>query len=159
MDRLRAPLSARRWIWVTVASACILCPKGVPLVSLFCPLLRLSLLALGLLLLLCILSGCDYSDEEKAEGKHCHTWTYDFKDTIKEQLNDPDSFKACRDTLRIGPAYDVGSGGGKYAGWLLHNVEMEFGARNAMGGMVRATAYGLMSNEDCRASVTGITRH
>ena len=135
-----------------------LCYSDLPLSATPSP-LQFALLTLGILLALCILPGCGYSEEEKVDGRHCHTRTYDFKEAIKEQLNDPDSFKAYRDTLRIGPVYEVGPGGGKYAGRLVHNVEMEFGARNAMGGMVRATAYGLMSNEDCRAGVTGITRH
>ena len=34
----------------------------------------------------------------------------------------------------------LGPGAGEHAGKLVHNVEMEFGARNALGGMVRATA-------------------
>ena len=121
--------------------------------------LRFIVLALGFLLSLGILLavGCSYSEEEKAEGKHCRTRIHDFKEAIKEQLNDPDSFKDYSDTLRIGPAYPLGPGAGEHAGKLVHNVEMEFGARNAMGGMVRSTAYGFLSNENCQAGITGIT--
>ena len=36
---------------------------------------------------------------------------------------------------------------------------MEFGARNAMDGMVRSTAYGFLSNENCQAGITGIIPH
>lgn len=119
------------------------------------------LLALGYLLSPGILLavGCGYSEEEKAEGKHCRTRIHDFKEAIKEQLDDPDSFKDYRDTLRIGPAYPLGPEAGEHAGKLVHNGEMEFGARNALGGMVRATAYRFLSNENCQARITGITPH
>ena len=90
-------------------------------------------------------------------GEHCHTQTYDLHQTIKEQINDPDSFKPYRDTLYVGPVFAAGPGWGEHAGTKIHNVELEFGARNTMGGMVRATAHGVLLHENCNAVLFRIT--
>ena len=48
-------------------------------------------------------------------------------------LDDSDSFKVYQDTLQIGSAYPMGPGAGDYAGVLVHNIEIEIGARNDTG--------------------------
>ncbi len=115
------------------------------------------LCSVGLLLLLPSLAACGYSEEQKASGEHCHTQLYSLKQAIKEELNDPDSFKPYRDTLWVSPVRVAGPEWGESAGTKIHIVEMEFGARNAMGGMVKAKAHGILVHDNCNAVVTRIT--
>ncbi len=86
--------------------------------------------------------------EDKRKGFHClSAWDghHDgLEALVKGHLNDPDSMKTYE--TRISPVNADGR----------HLIVMEFGAKNAFGGMIRNTASGWVDNETCRASLLGI---
>lgn len=113
----------------------------------------------SLVLLAVSIVACGPSEEEKAAmeatkvaekraGFHClSAWdgNHDqFEVIVKANLNDPDSMKTYE--TRITPANDQGQ----------HTILMDFGARNAFGGMVRSQAVGWVDNETCEATLLGI---
>ena len=83
--------------------------------------------------------------EDRRKGFHCLSpWDgnhLDFKELVKDQLNDPDSMKV--DRTRITPAGESGQ----------HVISMDFRARNVFGGMVRSEARGLVDNNTCTATL------
>ena len=95
--------------------------------------------------------GCGLSEEEQAEleedrrkGFHClSNWDgnhEEFEDQVRALLNDPDSMDTYE--TRITPL-DTSDN--------THTIFMEFGAKNAFGGMVRSTATGFVNHSNCEA--------
>ena len=85
--------------------------------------------------------------EEKRKGFHCLSWwdgNHDaFERLVKKRLNDPDSMQTFE--TRVTPVKD-----GK------HEIIMEFGARNAFGGMVRSFAFGTYDHQTCEPTLINI---
>ncbi len=93
-------------------------------------------------------SGTDTtSAEEKRKGFHCLSdWDGNHDELerlVRQRLNDPGSMETYE--TRIGTVQQG-----------RHRIVMEFGAKNAFGGMVRSTATGWVDNESCEATLTGI---
>ena len=86
--------------------------------------------------------------EERRKGFHClSTWDghHDgLEELVKNQLNDPSSMEPHE--TRIAPVNELGQ----------HTIFMDFGARNAFGGVVRNTATGWVDNETCEATLLAI---
>ena len=86
--------------------------------------------------------------EERRKGFHClSSWdgNHDgFERLVRARLNDPGSMKTYE--TRITPVV-----GGE------HRIIMEFGAKNAFGGMVRHTATGRVDHETCKAVLGNIS--
>ena len=87
--------------------------------------------------------------EERRKGFHCLSpltgHHRDFERLVKDSLNDPDSMKSHE--TRIGPVNEATG---------VHVIVMEFGARNAFGGMLRRTATGLVSSDTCEPTLLGV---
>ncbi|MCY3544236.1 MAG: hypothetical protein OXH22_09365 [Chloroflexi bacterium] len=85
--------------------------------------------------------------EEKRKGFHCLSWwdgNHDaFERLVKQRLNDPSSMETFE--TRVTPVKD-----GK------HEIIMEFGAKNAFGGMVRSFAFGTYDHQTCEPTLTRI---
>ena len=85
--------------------------------------------------------------EERRKGFHCLSdWDGNhngFERLVKRQLKDPDSM----DTIetRVGP----NEGG-------VHQIRMDFRARNSFGGMTIGTAVGTFRNNGCKATLEEI---
>ena len=86
--------------------------------------------------------------DEKRKGFHClSTWdgNHDgFEALVRERLNDPGSMETYE--TRIGPVNREGR----------HKIVMDFGAKNAFGGMIRSQATGWVGNQSCKATVVSI---
>lgn len=86
--------------------------------------------------------------EERRKGFHClSAWdgNHDgLEALVRQHLNDPGSMETYE--TRIAPVDADGQ----------HVIIMEFGARNAFGGMVRSEAVGTIDNETCEAALLGI---
>ena len=65
----------------------------------------------------------------------------DVKREVKNWLNDPDSFEHI--TTYITPVDADG----------YHSLQMEYRARNALGGMMRAAATAIVKNDGCDATI------
>jgi hypothetical protein len=82
--------------------------------------------------------------EERAKGFHClSSWdgsSVPFKNAIKGQLRDPDSFEHIE--TRITPQNEQGE----------HGVSMQFRARNGFGGMNVGTAIGAVDHQTCQVT-------
>ena len=91
-----------------------------------------------------IFGGDSEPSEDRLNGFHClSSWdgNHDgLERLVKPLLNDPNSMETFK--THIGR---VSNG--------EHRIIMEFGARNAFGGMVRMTAYGWVDHEDCTATL------
>lgn len=95
-------------------------------------------------------TGDGKTDEERAHeekfGLHCLSeWdgNHDgFERLVKPYLNDPDSMETF--STRMGAFGSRPNG---------HSIIMEFGARNAFGGMVRHTAVGSVDHDSCVATL------
>ena len=85
--------------------------------------------------------------EQRRLGAHCLTFGHHagLMAAVQRHLNDPGSLEPYE--TRVGPAVPDS------AGVLGHAIVMEFGARNAFGGMVRHTARGWVNNETCDATL------
>ena len=87
-------------------------------------------------------------EEYRRAGLHClDPWDRNhngLEGLIRNQLHDPGSMET-QDTL-IGPVQEDGT----------HYIELEFTAKNALGGRVRSTAYGSVDNATCAAELDGI---
>ncbi len=103
-----------------------------------------------------LLVGCGVSEEEQAKrvedrrkGFHClSAWDghhNGLEELVKVQLNDPNSMETFE--TKITPVDGITD---------KHTVIMEFGARNAFGGMVRNTAVALVDNGTCEAELLTI---
>jgi hypothetical protein len=115
----------------------------------------LKWLCAGLTALVLLASiACGQSDEDKAtkveerrQGFHCLSdWdgNHDgLEALVRTQLNDPSSME----TYNTGIGQVVNG---------QHRIEMEFGARNAFGGMVRGVALGWVDHETCEATLDSI---
>ncbi len=98
-------------------------------------------------------TGDGKTDEERAEEKkwgfHCLSeWdgNHDgFERLVKPYLNDPDSMETF--STRMGQLGSRPNG---------HSISMDFGARNAFGGMVRHTATGSVDHDSCEATLEAI---
>ena len=86
--------------------------------------------------------------EERRKGFHCLNPLYGHHDGLKSlvqnQLRDPSSIEIYE--TRIAPVNELGR----------HTIVMDFGARNAFGGMVRNTATGWVDNETCEPTLLAI---
>ena len=95
------------------------------------------------------LAACDSgpSEEDREQGFHClDPWDGNqigLEDLVRPLLNDPGSMETHE--TRIGKV------GASVTG--KHRIIMDFGARNAFGGMVRNTAYGWVDHETCEAEL------
>ena len=85
--------------------------------------------------------------EERRLGLHCIPLRHhpELMALVQAQLKDPNSMEVHE--TRIGPAAPGSDG------VLGHAIVMEFGARNAFGGMVRHTARGWVDHETCTATL------
>ena len=90
--------------------------------------------------------------EERRQGFHClSAWdgNHDgLEMLVKDNLNDPNSMETYE--TRITPVVTDSNG------QRGHAVVMEFGARNAFGGMVRNTARGWIDHDTCAATLEWI---
>ena len=90
------------------------------------------------------------ADPEAYKGFHCLSpWdgNHDgLERLVKRNLNDPDSMKTYE--TKIAPSGSYGQND--------HAIRMQFGARNAFGGMVRHTAHGWVDHETCEAELLSI---
>ena len=86
--------------------------------------------------------------EEKRKGFHCLSeWdgNHDgLEALVREHLNDPGSMET--HGTRIAPVDAEGD----------HLIIMDFGSRNAFGGMIRSEAVGVVNNETCEATLLSI---
>lgn len=85
--------------------------------------------------------------ENRRKGFHCLSlWdgNHDlFEGLIRERLNDPSSMETFE--TRVSPVKEG-----------RHEILMDFGARNAFGGMVRKVAYGNYDNKTCEPELISI---
>ncbi len=88
--------------------------------------------------------------EEKRKGFHCLSkWdgNHDgLEALVRMQMNDPGSMKTY--VTRITPVSEFQQGN--------HYVEMDFGGKNAFGGMVRHTAHAWVDPDTCEATLLRI---
>ena len=86
--------------------------------------------------------------EERRKGFHClSTWDGhhdELEGLVRANLNDPGSMETYE--TRIGSVDSQGR----------HSIVMDFGARNAFGGMVRREASGWVDHETCQATLSAI---
>ena len=91
----------------------------------------------------------DVSEEDRRFGFHClDPWDGNhngFERLVKPYLNDPSSMET--HSTRMGALGTRPNG---------HSIVMEFGARNAFGGMVRHNAIGSVDNETCEATLESV---
>ena len=87
--------------------------------------------------------------EDRRKGFHCLSkWDGNHEGLealVRDQLNDPGSKETY--STKIAPVNNLGK----------HGIIMDFGARNAFGGMVRSTAMGWINSETCEAELTSIS--
>ena len=106
--------------------------------------------ALGILILVVVallVTGCGYSEEQKARGEHCQNQTGDFYRDIKAQLHDPSSFKPEFGSLVIDQAKS-GMRWGQF--YEYHPVRINFQAKNGFGAYSQHIAHGVLDVETCR---------
>ncbi len=107
------------------------------------------LLVIGLMVMACEESPASLTEEAKEQmyGFHClSAWdgnNDELEALVRARLNDPGSMETFE--TRMGPLADG-----------RHRIVMDFGARNAFGGMVRHTAYGWIDNVTCEATLASI---
>lgn len=88
------------------------------------------------------------SPEDRRKGFHCLSqWdgNHDgLESLVRDQLNDPGSLKTYETRI------------GRVAQENRHRIEMDLGATNLFGAMVRLTAYGWVDNATCKATLTSV---
>ena len=89
-----------------------------------------------LVLLVVALVGCGYSEEEKAQGKHCEFNTYYFEQAMERQYGLDFDLDHRFQIYRV-VTQGVSS--------PRHDVEIGFQV-----GLVKGMAWGAVRNEDCR---------
>ena len=95
------------------------------------------------------------TDEERAQGKHCvYKGLKSMDENIMARLEHPDSYWPHHDTMRIGHQFQMETVPGRLS--MVHDVSMEFSARNSYGQTLRGTAYGVMFNENCFVAIQDI---
>ena len=85
---------------------------------------------------------------DKRKGFHClSAWDGShapFKSDVKRRMRDPSSFEHIE--TRVTPVSSSG----------LHNVYMDYRAKNGFGGFTVGTATGVFNNSDCRHTVISV---